>query len=163
MRKYVGLMLAIVFLFALLAGCINQEQTQTTSQTSFQQKQGIHFYMFGAYYCPHCANMKELITKHYGKDALTYYEVADEKEPNYNRNVEKFTRLSQYTGTTGVPQTGVFVNGSLRIIIVGEVSYELLTKILDESKAGKVLLVLDKIYITEDPEVIKALESIFKG
>lgn len=163
MRKYVGLMLAIVFSFALLAGCINQEQTQTTSQTSSQQKQGIHFYMFGAYYCPHCTNMKELITKHYGKDALTYYGVADEKDPNYNRNVEKFTRLAQYTGTTGVPQTGVFVNGSLRVIIVGEVSYELLTKILDESKEGKVLLVLDKIYITEDSKVIKALEGIFKG
>jgi len=156
--KKVGIVLLLVILVGLAAGCISDSGGSSTSPsttTSGGQDyvvvngtkiylDEIHFYMYGMKTCPHCRKMKEEIPKTYGENSLTYYELVGNQE-----NEKLFQRIYQLTGIQGVPAIAITYNGTLYGIIEGEFKVNATPQIIQQAMAnnGTFLVVGGKVYL----------------
>ena len=173
MRK-IGLLLLLVLLVGLAAGCISDSHPSRT-QTSGTATSGdyvvvngtkiyldkIHFYMYGMKTCPHCRRMHTLIPETYGNDSLTYYELVGNEE-----NIELFRAQYNITGIGGVPAIAITYNGTIYALIEGEFNVSMTPKIIAVAMQnnGTVLFVRGKAYILPrtDPEVREDLKKLYE-
>lgn len=96
------------------------EPTKTETPTQTQNEPVIKFYVFGLETCPHCMHLKANIIKAYGEKSLVFYNLNDKTtlEKCYNAFIE----LTYYTHNSGVPQAGIFKNGELKVVVLGDFS-----------------------------------------
>ncbi|AAL80848.1 thioredoxin [Pyrococcus furiosus DSM 3638] len=119
----------------------------------------VHFYMYGAYWCPHCRNVKESIKEHFGEETLTYYEI---EGVEHNKN--KFEELYLLTGISGIPATAIFYEGEIYAVIEGEFDVSKTWQIITEAKnqGGVILVTSGKAYILKwDSQEVQKLKEIF--
>lgn len=119
----------------------------------------VHFYMYGAYWCPHCRNVKEGIKANFGEEVLTYYEI---EGVEHNKN--KFAELYQLTGISGIPATAIFYDGEIYAVIEGEFNVSKAGEIMAEAKnqGGVLLVVGGKVYLLKrSGQEVEKLKEIF--
>ncbi|MDK2913634.1 MAG: hypothetical protein PWQ79_549, partial [Thermococcaceae archaeon] len=113
----------------------------------------------GAYWCPHCRNVKEGIKANFGEEALTYYEIE-----GVDHNKKRFTELYQLTGINGIPVTAIFYDGDLYAVIEGEFDVSKTGEIITEAKSqgGVVLVAGGKAYLLQrSSQEVEKLKEIF--
>jgi len=184
--KKIGIVLLLLIVVGFSAGCIGSNGTGSTTSSTSSGSPGatttstpskpayvdvngtriylneVHFYMYGMKTCPHCRHMHEWITREYGEDALTYYELVDNET-----NMMLFEQLAQLLGITGVPAIAITYNGTLYAVIEGEFNVTATPEIIATAiKNDGVLLLTGKTYLLsyKDPKaklVINALYTIF--
>lgn len=146
-------LLALLALGILIVPAVRAEEFEPSK---------VHFYMYGAYWCPHCRNVKEGIKANFGEEALTYYEI---EGVDHNKN--RFAELYQLTGISGIPATAIFYDGDLYAVIEGEFDVSKTGEIITEAKnqGGVVLMVSRKPYILQrsNHEVGKLKEIFLSG
>lgn len=124
----------------------------------------VHFYLYGSCRCPHCAAMERMISKEFGKESLTVFEVDPNCDYYKKENLERFLKISNILGTGGgVPLIGVTIDGELKLVIYGEVSKDVLHVLLNSTAPKKLLFFNGQLYETTDEEIIKNLQSLFAG
>jgi len=174
MRK-IGLVLVVVLLIGLAAGCVGTPSGGTHSSTSTAGPKAaeyvvvngtkiylneIHFYMYGLRTCPHCRHMHEWIPQEYGNSSLTYYELL-----NNATNDRLFEEVSRLTGITGVPAIAITYNGTLYAIIEGEFNVTATPQIIHAAMTsnGTLLFLGDKTYLLPhgDPKAQNALRELY--
>lgn len=156
--------------------------TQTSSTTSVNSgNEGnvsdsgsveVRFYIFGVSTCPHCQSLKSKIIRFYGRSSLVFYDLAEEE--GVKKYGDAFDVLHNYTKTYGVPQTGIFVDGSLKAVIVGDfgtsddfmdrVNYYISTvnKLINEDKHPYILVYsVDGAEFANDTKEIEVLTRVF--
>lgn len=156
---------------------VNQRNTTQTNVTSEAEQQNttennIHFYIFGVSTCPHCQNLKSKIIEFYGSKSLTFYNLVTEEESKKYGNA--FETLTKYTFSSGVPQVGIFENGHLKVIILGDfgtdenfkdrVNYYLITvnNLIQEYHQEYILIHSSKgVYYVNNTKEIQTLTDVF--
>ncbi len=94
------------------------------------------FYMYGAYWCPNCRDVKKGIAESFGTGSLVYYEI----EGN-NHNGKLFSELYSITGISGIPATAIFYDGHLYAVIEGTFNITKTGRVINEArKSDGVLL-----------------------
>lgn len=147
--KKIGVMLALLFALSFISYAIAESQIDSSK---------VHFYMYGASYCPHCRKMKEEIPKLFGKDSLTYYELVGNEE-----NSKLFSELYQLTGISGVPAIGIAYKGKLYAVIEGEFNVSATPLIIQDAQknGGLILVVGGKAYLIKNQTHIQKLQTLF--
>jgi len=143
-------LLALLALGILIVPAVRAEEFEPSK---------VHFYMYGAYWCPHCRNVKEGIKANFGEEALTYYEI---EGVDHNKN--QFAELYQLTGISGIPATAIFYDGEIYAVIEGEFDVSKTGEIITEAKnqGGVVLMVSRKPYILQrSSQEVEKLKEIF--
>lgn len=149
-------------------------QTEVTPNTGQQNttESDIHFYIFGISTCPHCQNLKSKIIKFFGSKSLTFYDLATEE--GFKKYGDAFKILINYTFSPGVPQVGIFENGNLRAIILGDfgsdndfkdrVNYYItvVDNLIQEYHQLHILIQSkDGVYYVNDTKEIQTLTNVF--
>ncbi len=168
----IGVFMVIITYIVFFATDNTNKDTMNTMNNSsnlrINETNEYEFYIFGERTCPHCSHLKTTLMKKYGDENVKFYDLLGNE-----KYLNAFSFVAQITKSTGVPQVGIFVNGSLRIVFVGDFteigdSDQILSNLLQklnevekERQHRVIFIVSDKVYGLENEELIKKLENAF--
>ncbi len=118
------------------------------------------FYMYGAYWCPNCRDVKKGIAESFGTGSLVYYEI----EGN-NHNGKLFSELYSITGISGIPATAIFYDGHLYAVIEGTFNITRTGRIINEARKsdGVLLFTRGRVYLMKGKKAEKLQEIFLSG